>query len=90
MNCQGYGRDYKNHRQAPGDLRQQGHRTTRPEGRLAYPAERRGDIDVFAALKQHRANDQDAGQDVNQLNYRHHALESLFGRLSRAGNLPRQ
>jgi hypothetical protein len=27
---------------------------------------------------------------VNQLNYRHHALESLFGRLSRAGNLPRQ
>ena len=68
MNCQGYGGEYKNHCQAPGDLCQQGHRAARPEGRLAYAAESRGDIDVFAALKKHRADEQDAGQDVNRLN----------------------
>ena len=88
MNCQAHGRDYKNDGQAPGDLCQQGHRAARPEGRLAYAAESRGDIDVFAALEKHRANEQDAGQDVNRLNCSHHTMDSLFRRLSRAGNLP--
>ena len=90
MNGQAHGRDYKNDSQAPGDLGQQGHGAARPEGRLAYAAESRGDINVFAPLKQHRANEQDTGQDVNKLNYRHHAMKSLSGHLSRAGNSPRQ
>ena len=87
MNCQAHGRDYKNEGQAPGNLCQQGHRAARAEGRLAYAAERRGDIDVLAALEKHRANEQDTAQDVNHLNYSHHTMESLFRRLSRTGNL---
>lgn len=89
MNCQAYGRDYENDGQTPGDLCQQGHRAARPEGRLAHAAESRGDVDVFAALEKHQANEQDAGQDVNHLNYNHHAMKSLSRRLSRAGNSPR-
>jgi len=87
MNCQAHGRDYKNDCQTPGDLCQQGHRAARPEGRLAYAAESCSDIDVFAALEKHRANEQDAGHDLNRLNYSHHTMESLSRRLSRAGNL---
>ena len=77
MNCQAHGRDYKNDCQTPGELCQQGHGATRPEGCLADTAESSGDINVFAALEKYRANEQDAGQDVNHLNYNHHAMESL-------------
>ena len=84
MYSQRYGRDYKNDSQPPGDLCQQGHRAARPESRLAYTAKSRGDVNVFAALEQHRANEQDAGKDVNQLDCNHHTMESLSAPQPRA------
>jgi len=88
VNKQRDGGHYKNHRQTPGDLCQQGHRTAGPESCLAYAAESRSDINVLATLKQHRDDQQDAGQDVDDLDNRHHTGKSLSGRLSRTGNSP--
>ena len=88
VNRQAHRSDYKKHGQTPGDLCQQCHGTARPERRLAYAAESRSDINVLATLKQHRADQQDARQDVNNLKNRKHTGKSLSGRLSRGGNSP--